>query len=384
MIFFKRVHFLGFISLGMLIFISGCKKDEPAPESTVVEVPIGVTVSLSGAFAPYGPNQKNGLTMAINEINTGWYIPGIKLVPYFVDDQSSPDTCRKIYRDLIFNKKVLVIIGPTSSNCAFAADTIAQNNKTCVIGISNTVPGITEMGNYIFRNSLPESTVIPNTVRETHARLGYSRVAIVYGDDDPYTLGAYNAFKSALENEAGVSIVSTEIVHKGDVQFTDQLSRVQATNPDVIVLAALVNEASKLMIQARVLGIPRNVRFIGGNSFNTSKLWELAGAAAQGSICGTAWIKSEKTPGNVAFIYQYTSLYKAIPDQFAAQAYTSVYILANALKSLSPVSREALRNSMANITNLETILGKFSFDQNRNPLHPPVVQELTDGQFILF
>jgi branched-chain amino acid transport system substrate-binding protein len=372
------------LTLGLILVMNGCKKKDPDPAPVDAMVPIGLAVSLTGNFAPYGIIQKNGLTLAINELNNSSSLPGIKLVPFFMDDKSSPDTCRKIFRDMIFNKKVLAIIGPTSSNSAFVADTAAQHNKVVVMGISNTVPGITEMGDYIFRNSLPESSVIPNTVQVTHSKLGYSKVAIVYGDDDPYTLGAYDAFKSSFESTPGVSIVATEIVHKGEAVFTEALTRIKASGPDVIVLAALVTEASRLMVQARQMGIPGSVRFIGGNSFNTSKLWQQAGDAAEGAICGTAWISSGDTPGNAAFLANYASLYGAYPDQFAAQAYTSIYIIADALKRADQLNSESLRNALANTKNLQTILGTFSFDNTRNPVHPPVVQELVGGEFKLF
>lgn len=378
---YKRLLFL---TIGLILIMNGCKKNESTPENPVVQVPIGLALSLTGDFSPYGIIQKNGLTMAINEMNNGSYFSGFKFIPYFMDDKSSPDTCMKIYRDMIFKNKALLIIGPTSSNSAFAADTVAQNGKVVVIGISNTVPGITEMGDYVFRNSLPESAVIPNTVQVTYTKLGYSKVAIVYGDDDPYTIGAYNAFKASLESIPGLNIVSTGIIHKGDTVFTDQLNQAKAVNPDVIVLAALVNEASRLMVQARQLGIPYSVRFIGGNSFNTSKLWQQAGQAAQGSICGSAWIYFADNPGNAQFVASYSSLYGSKPDQFAAQAYASLYIVADAILRTNSLNNETLRNSLANTKNLKTILGTFSFDANRNPAHTPIVQELDNGEFVLF
>jgi len=369
--------------LVLLLGMTSCKKNDP-DSPPPVQVPVGIALSLTGNFSPYGIMQKNGLELAFIELNNRSVVTGIKFVPDFMDDKSIPDTCRRIFRDLIFNHKALVIIGPTSSNSAFVADTVAQNNKVVVMGISNTVPGIVEMGDYIFRNSLPESAVIPNTVQVTHSKLGYSRIAIVYGDDDPYTIGAYEAFRTAFENTPGVNIVNTQIVHKGDTLFTDQLNQVKASNPDIIVLAALVNEASRLMVQARMLGIPENVRFIGGNSFNTSKLWKQAGTAAQGAICGSAWIFSEDTPDNEQFVATYIRLFGRVPDQFAAQAYASAYIIADALSRTKELNSEALRNALVNTRNVPTILGTFSFDASRNPVHLPVLQELVDGEFVLF
>jgi branched-chain amino acid transport system substrate-binding protein len=369
------------LTLGLiLVMMNGC--DEP--EQTAVDVPIGMAISLTGSFAPYGISQLNGLELAFNELNSGGYIPGIRIFPVLMDDKSSPDTCRRVFTDMISTYKVMAIIGPTSSNNAFTVGPMAQNNKVVMMGISNTVPGITEMGDYIFRNSLTEAAVIPNTVKVTQSKLGYSRVAIVYGNDDTYTIGAYDAFKAALDSIPALTIVTTETISKGDTVFIDQLTRIKAANPDVIILAALVTEAARIMKQARELGISPDVRFIGGNSLNTSRLWEMAGDASNGSICGSAWIHSANTPGNAQFVAVYTSIYGSKPDQFAAQAYTSLYIMADALRRTDPLTSTMLRDELAKTDSLDTVLGRFSFDLNRDPVHSPVVQEMVNGDFLLF
>ncbi len=376
----KKVRSLLVLALVAVLLVTGCTRD---PENQPVRIPVGIVVSLTGNFSPYGIIQKKGLMMAFDELNSLSDSSGFVFDPTYMDDSSSPDSCLRVYRDLIENKMVMAIIGPTSSNCAFAADTVAQRLGVPVIGISNTVPGITEMGNFIFRNSLPESAVIPNTVSETHLKMGYSRAAVIFGDDDPYTLGTYSVFRSALEGTPDVRIVATEVVKKGDIRFDDQLLRVKAAAPDLIVIAALVNEASKLMVQARQAGIPDNVRFLGGNSFNTSQLWQQAGTAAEGALCGTAWIASNPTPGSDEFVTGYVSRYGSEPDQFAAQAYASMQILADAAARGKKPDRSSLRDALALTTNLQTILGVFSFDANRNPVHEPVVQELVNGRFVL-
>ena len=366
------------VMMAGILLITGCNK-----ETQVDKIRLGISFSLTGNFSPYGINQKMGVDLAIAEINAGSLIPGITIETVYRDDQSVPDTCMGNFRDLILNEKVLAIVGPTSSTSAFRADTVAQNNKVVVMGISNTVPGITEMGDYVFRNSLPESAVIPYTIGMTHERFGYSRVALIYGSDDAYTLGAYEAFKAALESTSGITIVITESIKKGVTDFQELLNRVKEQDPEVIVMAALVNEAAGLMVQARSIGISDSVRFIGGNSFNTSRLWQLAGTAAQGAICGTAWIYSGDTPGNAGFVTNYTNQYGVKPDQFAAQAYAAVYIIADAANRCGTLTRESFRNSLAETEYLATILGTFSFDSHRDPVHPPVIQELIDGEFVI-
>ena len=82
------------------------------------------------------------------------------------------------FEKLIKKDKVIAILGPTLSNSAKAADPIAQESKVVVLATSNTVAGVVEIGNFIFRDSLPESAVQPNTVKVTQDKLGYKKVAV--------------------------------------------------------------------------------------------------------------------------------------------------------------------------------------------------------------
>ncbi len=205
----------------------------------------------------------------------------------------------------------------------------------------------------------------------------------MYGDDDAFTKAGYDVFKKSLEDN-GIQVLTTETFKKGDTDFSAQLTKIKAQNPDAVFLSALAEEAAGIMSQGRQLGIPATVRFIGGNGLNSPKLAELAGPAAEGAISGAAWFVANETPGNQAFVKNYQERYRKAPDQFAAQAYTGVYILANAIKNAGTGQAPAIRDAMAKTKDLDTVLGKFSFDEKRDPVHTPVVQEVKNGKFELF
>ncbi len=347
------------------------------------DIPIGAVWSLTGAAAVYGPSQKNAAEMAIEEINQSGLLGGAKLKLITEDDRSTKEGAIAAFEKLLNQDKVVAILGPTLSNSAKAADPMAQDKKVVVLATSNTAAGITEMGDFIFRNSLPESAVIPNTIKVTKDKLGYNKVAVMYGDDDAFTSSGYDVFKAALEAN-GVEILTTETFKKGDTDYSAQLTKIKSLNPDAIVVSALAEEAAGIMSQARQLGIPDSVHFIGGNGFNSPKLAELAGAAAEGAISGAAWFVANDSPGNQDFVKAYNAKFGSNPDQFAAQAYAGAYILANAIKNAGAADSQAIRDALAKIKDLPTVLGTFSFDENRNPIHTPVVQIVKDGKFALF
>ena len=347
------------------------------------EIPVGAVWSLTGAAAIYGPSQKNAAEMAVEEINKAGFLGGATLKLTTEDDRSTKEGAIAAFEKLINQNKVVAILGPTLSNSAKAADPIAQEKKVVVQGVSNTADGIVEMGDFVFRDSLPEAAVIPNTIKATKEKLGYTKVAVMYGDDDAFTKSGYDVFKKTLE-DSGVTILTTETFKKGDTDYSAQLTKIKSLNPQAIVVSALAEEAAGIMTQGRQLGIPNTVPFIGGNGFNSSKLAQLAGPAAEGAISGAAWFIGSEAPGNQAFVKAYNAKFGSDPDQFAAQAYAGMYIFATAIKNAGSNDPQKIRDAMAQIKDLATVLGKFSFDANRNPVHAPVLQVVKDGKFALY
>jgi hypothetical protein len=160
------------------------------------------------------------------------------------DDAGTPEQGLNVFRKLINQDRVAAIIGPTLSNVAQSADPEAQRAKVPVLGVSNTAPtGITDIGEYIFRDSLTEAQVIPQTIKAAKAKLGLKKVAILYSDNDAFTKGGYEVFKSALEAE-GIQIATTQTFATKDTDFNAQLTAAKQAGPDALVFSALAAEAS--------------------------------------------------------------------------------------------------------------------------------------------
>jgi branched-chain amino acid transport system substrate-binding protein len=358
----------------------------PAPVSSALpaEITLGAVHDLSGATALYGTSIQKGINLAVKQINEQkLFGDGHTLKVVFVDAAGDPKQAIAAYEKLTTDKNIVAILGPTLSSEAKSADPIAQEAKVPVIASSNTASGITDIGDYIFRTSLPESAVIPNTVDVTSKALSLKKVAVMYGNDDAFTQSGYDVFKAALD-KAGIQILTTETFAKGDADFSAQLTKIKSLNPDAIVVSALAEEAANIMTQARTLGIPDSVRFIGGNGFNSPKLAEIAGKAAEGAISGSAWDVSSSFPANQDFVKAFNAEYKGNPDQFAAQAYTAAWTAALAIKNAGSVDHAAVRDALTKIKDFASPLGNYSFDANRDPVHAPVVLTVKAGKFEVF
>jgi branched-chain amino acid transport system substrate-binding protein len=333
-----------------------------ANAALAADIKLGVAASLTGPAGKYGTEINNGFKLAAEQINAKGGINGNKLVLISEDEQGKKEEAINVFKKLIFQDKVLAVFGPTLSNSAFAADPIANASKVVVFGTSNTADGITAMGPFTFRNSVMEADVLPVTVKAGVKKFNVKKVAVIYGNDDAFTKSGYDVFKKALEDQK-IPVTTTEAYAKGDVDFKAQLTKIKAGNPDAIVCSCLAEEAGNIILQTRALGMKQP--FIGGNGFNSPKLFEIAKDAADDTVMGSPWSSESTTEQNKAFMSSYQAKYGHAPDQFAAQAFDALHIVAAGLKNVKlsgnlAKDRDALRLALPSVK-IEGATGKFSF-----------------------
>jgi len=169
-------------------------------------------------------------------------------------------------------------------------------------------------------------------------------------------------FKATLA-EQKIPVTDTETYAKGDVDFKAQLTKIKAGNPDAIVCSCLAEEAANIILQTRTLGMKQP--FIGGNGLNSPKLFEIAKEAGDNTVIGSPWSAENSAPANMAFIAAYKAKFNADPDQFAAQAYDAMYIVASALKAVKlsgnlEKDRITLRDALPTVKH-DGATGKFAF-----------------------
>lgn len=346
----------------------------PADDCAIEDVPIGVVFSLTGAAAAYGESQQKGIELARDQLNERG---GVTYDLRIEDDGTEPTQGITIFEGFI-SDDVAAIIGPTLSNGAMQSDPVAQDASVPVLGVSNTAAGVTDIGDYVFRDSLTEGAVIPQTIAAAVEAYDIQSVVVMYANDDAFTQSGYDAFSAALEDQ-GVEVSKTLTFSKGDTDFRSLLTEAQDANPDALVVSGLIEAAIPLVTQAREAGI--DVPIIGGNGFNSPQLMADAGDAAEGVVVGAAWNSSSDSPENQAFLDAYRAAYDSDPDQFAAQAYTGLYLIDEAIRVDCSIDHEDLRNNLAALHDVPTPLGSFSFDENRDAVHPAVVQVVQDGAF---
>lgn len=362
----------------LLLAAAACKDkgaEAPGPGAAGGAL-LGAALSLTGPAASYGALQRAGIQAALDGINQAG---GAKLNVMIEDDASTKEQGITVFQKFINRDRVSAILGPTLSNTASAADPLAQQAMVPVLGISNTAPtGITDIGNYIWRDSLTEAQVIPGAFKKAQEKLKFKAAGVLYGNDDVFTKAGYDVMKKALA-DLGVKVLGTQTFAKPDRDYNAQLTALIGLKPDVLVVSALADNASSIVAQARQRGWTGPI--LGGNGFNSPAFIKNAGAAAEAVMVGTSWNSLSQDPANQKFL---EAMKKAgvNPDQFSAQAYTGVLILAEAIRQAGgKTGREDIEAGLAKVKDLDTPLGKFSFTPGRDAQHEPSVQQVKDGKF---
>jgi len=370
------------ISVFMLILLAACSGTNSEGDSTnadgTVSAKIGVISYLTGPGAAYGEAITNGFNLALDEINEKG---DVKIELVIEDSAGKQEQALTVAQKLMSDDDIVALLGPTLSTEMNVVGPEADLNGIPILGTSTTAAGIPQIGDYVFRNSLPESLAIPAALEKAVAANDAKTVAILYGNDDLFTKSGYDTMKKEAEN-MGLDILTIETFQKGQSDYNAQLTKIKDLNPDLILASALYNEGAVIMDQARKMGI--DVPFVGGNGFNSPQVIEIAGDASEGLIVATPWFGEKDEPKVQEFVKKYEEKYGAKPDQFAAQAYDALYIMAEGLKNAGEADRDALRDSLAEIKDLDGVLGKFSFDEEGDVVMEPTVLIIKEGKFQLF
>ena len=362
---------VGFSACERISHITQPTTPDPADKSG--EIAIGVVLPLTGQLAATGERMKQGLELALNEINSV-QLSDIRLKFIIEDDTSTPEDAVVAFNKLIREDGVSVIIGPATSSATRAAFPVAQENQVVAISPTSGARGLSAIGDFVFRVPLATNIVALKGVEVTYAKLDYQRVATMYNETDLFSTDRDAALREAF-TAIGVEVLTTEVFQSGDTDFSAQLTEIKALEPDAIFVSALPPEKAGILIQAHELGITARMIM----SSLTSVDVEAADAAAEGVITFIGWLSTDNTPGNQAFVKNYNMTYGMTPDVFAVASYTSVYILAEAIKNAQATDAISIRDALANISDLDTVFGKFSFNADGDAIYEEKALIVRDG-----
>ena len=372
------------VALAALVLAAACsqKKEAPpapaapaAPAAVVGDtILIGHVASMTGEQATFGESTDNAIKLAISEANAKGGVKGKKLALKTYDDQGKPEEAAIAATRLIQQDKVLVLLGEVASSRSLAMAPVADGNKVPMISPTSTNPRVTKDGDktrpYVFRVCFIDpfqGTVMAKFAREN---LKLTKVAILRDVGNDYSVGLADFFKKKFE-ELGGTIVSDQSFKAGDQDFKAQLTTIKSKKPQLIYIPAYYGDVALAGRQARELGI--KVPMAGGDGWDSSKLYEIAQGALDGSFFSNHYTDENPDPMVQGFVKKYKETYGSVPDALAALGYDAALVAIDAIGRAKELTGPSVRDAIEATKDFQGVAGKITIDADHNAVKSAVV-----------
>jgi branched-chain amino acid transport system substrate-binding protein len=296
---------------------------------------------LSGTGATVGTNFKNGMDLAIKEINAAGGIMGRKIEVSHADTQSNPGVAKGLAQKAV-DDDVFAVFGP-----GFSGSILVSMSETKRAAIPNFTGGeaasITQQGNpYVFRTSFGQATSMPKVARYMAQNLKAKTVAVIFVNND-FGKGGRDSVTKALD-ALGAKVVADISTDAGQVDFSSPVLKAKQSNADVIFVYTNEEESARALRELRKQGVAKPI--VGETTLTSQKVIELAGDAANGAVAHVGLTTDAPIPNMRAFRSKFEKEYKYIPDHNGIKGYTSVYVMKAGIEKAGKVDRAAFAKAM--------------------------------------
>jgi branched-chain amino acid transport system substrate-binding protein len=343
------------------------------------EILVGEYGSLTGTTATFGQSTNNAIQMAFEQINAAGGVLGKKVRVVVEDDQSKPEEAATAVTKLINQNHVVAMLGEVSSSRSLAAAPICQANGVPMISPSSTNPRVTQVGDYIFRVCFIDPFQAEVGARIAWEILHLKKVAILSDVRNDYSVGLQTFFRQTFKGFGG-QIVAEQSYSEGDSDFRAQLTQIKSANPEGIYVPGYYTEVGTIARQARELGI--TVPLIGGDGWDSPRLWEIGGEALNGCHFSNHYSVDDPSPAVQKFVADYKAKYKQVPDALAALGYDAARILADAMTRAGTTKGDKVRDALSATKDFAGVTGTITINKERNAVKPAVVLKIENGKFV--
>jgi branched-chain amino acid transport system substrate-binding protein len=351
-------------------------------QATLAAEPIrvGVTASLSGAYAAPGGDLLDGLKMWADDVNARGALLGreVEIVSY--DDQSDPDTSARLYEKLISDDKVDLLIGPYSSDVTLAASNVAEAHGFPMVSGSASSTDIWSRGyRNIFQVATPADRYMDLLIKSA-SDAGLTTIALAYaGSDFPRGVARGVRIKAAA---AGMTLVFDEEYPEDSTDFTDLVRRIKASRPDLLIGGTYLNDSIALVREAKRQNFsPKALAFTVGPAL--VEFGDTLGTDADGILGVVEWMRSGRVPMAYDFSFRYKEITGHNAGAHAAYGYAAGQVLEAAVRLADSLDKDAVRAQLREMK-FGSLLGRYRVEDSGRQLEKETfVMQWQDGQRLL-
>lgn len=367
--------------LGLSFLITACGGEKEATTKKTDEaatIKIGGLGPLTGPLAIYGVTATNGSKLAFEEINKNGGILG-KQVEFVLFDEKGDSTEAVTAYNRLVDEGVVALVGDITSKPSLAVAEIAAQDNMPMITPTGTQFNITEAGPNVFRVCFTDpyqGVILANLAKNN---LKANTVAIMVNNSSDYSDGVAEAFIKEAER-LGLKIVAKEGYAEGDKDFRAQLTKVAATNPDVLLVPDYYEQVALITTQAREVGVKST--FIGPDGWDgVAKALDSSAYGAVENSCFTNHYSVEDTNEKVQnFLKAYREKYKDEPSAFSALSYDAAYLMKDAIEKAGSTDKDAIVKAMKE-SDFAGVTGHLRFDEKNNPVKAVTVLKVVNGNY---
>jgi branched-chain amino acid transport system substrate-binding protein len=381
-----HMHTLRHVTTALIAaaLMTACGKEEPpapkaeapkAPEITVVK--IGSASPLTGPQAHIGIDIRNGVQLAIEDLNaTGVEIGGkkVKLELVYEDDEANPTKATTVAQKLV-DAKVAAVVGHFNSGASIPASKIYADGGVPQISPSSTNPDYTLKGfKTTFRVVAHDGHQGPTLARFAVNTLKMKNIAVI-DDSTSYGQGLADNFEAAAKT-LGAKIIAREHTTDKDTDFKAILTRIKGKKPDLIMFGGIDPQAAPMIKQMKELGIKAG--FIGGDGIQTPNFIKLAGDAAEGAMASIPGLPKDQMPGGKAFLEKYKTKFNQEVELYAPMGYDAVFVFVEAMKRAGSADPAKFLPELGK-TDYQGVIGPIAFDDKGDLKNGPITIYVVKG-----
>jgi len=336
---------------------------------------IGIVGPETGEQANYGMSVVNGVLAAAKRFNTQGGIKGKEIKILHYNDESDMKNTEKIVKYFIRKGAIAILSAPTGAS-TFTPIHQINDSKTIFVSIGSR-RHIERSGPYVFRSAVPDEIATEDLIKYASAKLGYVNYALVTDSFYPFSLDLSSMFKQAVYKNHGAIKVEADVydtyTHKKNVGMVIEAIKKSPNPLDGVIFTGAVNEGILLAEGLNKAGL--KLPIIGGEDLFSEKYMK-GGHAVEGTLLYSTLASDDKSTKMAEFIEDYG---KAKPDRFAALAYDTFMLVAEAIKRSGSTNTAKVRDALIKRKECEGVTGLTSFSSEGESIKHPLICKIKTG-----
>jgi branched-chain amino acid transport system substrate-binding protein len=355
----------------LAVSVAGCKRSQK-------EITVGAFLPLSGSDATFGSEARDGMELAVDQLDAAGGIKKKKVRLVVEDDHSAAAEVSQKVHKLIDEDHAIGLVGEIASSRTVAGGDVASQKHVPLISPSATAEGVTK-GDYVFRSCFNDAQQGDVAARFTRESLLKTKAAVFYAEDDAYSRGLAQSFKDSFAKYGG-RVVSEKGYRKTDTNFAAALAELKAQSPEVYFVPVYYNDMVQIARQALLIRIPA-AAFVGGDGWDSPVLAESAGAELEGAHFTSHFVADAPGEAVKPFVDAFQKKFGHPPSSLAAQGYDAIRVLFDAIGRAEGATPEAVRTAVAETKNFQGPTGILTIDAHHDANKPVVVVEIKNKKF---